>query len=543
MQAPSGPTPAALLDSAEAGGEPRFRATITAMLYRRHILPIAALALLALLITLIPIYPNDLWWHMRAGEEIVHGHIPTTDTYSYTGFGHPFVYSGWASQALLYLLHRAGGAALLVIARNLLVAGAYALVLVGAARRGTSWTLAALLVLWSGLFSVEFWHIRPQIFGFLPFVTLLVVLLGVADGWLRPRWLVLAPLATVVWTNTHGAFTLAPIVAGLVAGGETVDALRHGRLAAARRTLGLLWATAGAVALAMLVNPWGIGISSSVRTLLTDQSIQLFVVEWQPPHPGGIFRNLFFGSILLGVGAFGLSRRRPTLAEVLVFGALVWQAWTASRFIIWYALAWPVLIAPSLVGLLPARRPRRAPIEIGWANAAIALLLLALPLSQQPGSPLRSFLPGVYRTMLTAEPGGAPLLIKGTPVGAVEYLKAHPLPPNARLFNETGAGSYLIWAWREGQVFVDPRYTTQPIEVWLDYRQISTGCSYNTLLARYGVTHALVDRELQAGLARALEGDPAWRPLWSDAVSTLWERTAAPATDQPCVPAAVAARP
>lgn len=505
------------------------------MLYRRHLLPISVLALLTLLITLIPVYPNDLWWHMRAGEEIVRaGHIPTQDTYSFTGFGHPFVYSGWASQALLFLIHQAGGAALLIVVRNLLIGAAYSVVLVGAARRGGSWSLAALLTLWSGLFSIEFWHIRPQIFGFLPFVALLTVLLGVADGRLRARWLVVAPIATVVWTNTHGAFTLAPIVAGLIAGGATLDALRHQQWREERRRLALLWATVGAVGLALLVNPWGVGIAGSVRTLLTDQSIQLFVVEWQPPHPGSIFRNLFFGSILLGGAGFALSRRRPTLPELLVFGALVWQAWTASRFIIWYALAWPLLVAPSLAQVLPARRPRRATIEIGWANAAIALVLVALPLSQQPGSPLRSLLPSGYRSLLVAEPGGEPLLISGTPVDAVAYLKAHPLPPSARLFNETGAGSYLIWAWRDGLVFVDPRYTTQPLQVWLDYRQISVGCSYNTLLARYGITHALVDRQLQAGLAGALDGDPAWRKLWGDATQTLFERTTAAAADKPC---------
>jgi hypothetical protein len=284
----------------------------------------------------------------------------------------------------------------------------------------------------------------------------------------------------------------------------------------------------------MLVNPWGAGISRSVRTLLTDQAIQMFVVEWQPPHPGGIFRNLFFGSILLSIAAFGLSSRRPTLTEICVFGALVWQAWTASRFIIWYGLAWPLLLAPSLAGLLPSARTRRPSLEIGWLNLAIALALIALPLSQQPRSPFRRWLPEAYQTALIAEPGGEPLLIKSTPVGAVSYLKAHPLPSNARLFNETGAGSYLIWAWRDGLVFVDPRYTTQPLPVWLDYRQIVTGCRYNTLLSRYNITHALVDQQEQPGLAAALAGDPGWRKLWSDPSSALYERTGTAIPDPPC---------
>ena len=507
------------------------------MPYRRHLLPISVLALLALLITLIPVYPNDLWWHMRSGEEIVHrGRIPTVDTYSFTGYGREFVYSGWASQALMYLFHQLGGASLLVLARNVLVVGAYILVLVGAAKRSQSWLVAAMLVLWSGLFSVEFWHIRPQIFGYLPFVALLYVMLGCADGWLRARWLVVAPIAAVVWTNVHGAFTLAPIIATLIAGGGTLQWLQQRDQRVNRRLVLQLWATVAAVGLAMLVNPWGVGITQSVRTLLTDQAIQMFVVEWQPPRPGGIFRNLFFGSILLSTAAFGLSRRRPTLAEIFVFGALVWQAWTASRFIIWYGLAWPLLIAPSLAGLLPQARPRRATPDIGWLNLSIALALIALPLSQQPGSPFRSWSPEAYRAALIAEPGGEPLLIKSTPIGAVSYLKTNPLPPNSRLFNETGAGSYLIWAWRDGLVFVDPRYTTQPLQVWLDYRQIVTGCGYNTLLNRYQITHALVDQQEQPGLAAALAVDRGWRKLWNDTGSALYERVATTTDEPPCQP-------
>jgi hypothetical protein len=159
---------------------------------------------------------------------------------------------------------------------------------------------------------------------------------------------------------------------------------------------------------------------------------------------------------------------------------------------------------------------------------------MLLPLGVQPGSPFRSALPHMYRSMLIPENDGEPILINSTPIAAVEYLKNHSLPSNSRLFNETGAGSYLIWAWRNGHVFVDPRYTTQPLRVWLDYRQIVTGCGYNMLLQRYGITHALVDRQIQASLASALDQDPGWRKLWGDDFSTLYERTPTAASEPPC---------
>lgn len=284
----------------------------------------------------------------------------------------------------------------------------------------------------------------------------------------------------------------------------------------------------------MLANPWGVGIGRVLNMLLTDEAIRMFVVEWQPPRPGGIFRDLFFASILLSTIAFARSRRRPTLGELLIFAGLLWQSWAASRFIIWYALAFPLIVAPALANLLPQSNKRRSPYELTWLNAALALLLILLPLSVQPGSPLRSSLPDMYRSVLIPEQDGEPILINSTPVHAVEYLKSHPLPSSARLFNETGAGSYLIWAWRDGQVFVDPRYTTQPLQVWLDYRQIITGCGYNTLLQRYGITHALVDRQIQGPLASALDQDPGWRKLWSDNVSTLYQRTSDEAIEPPC---------
>ena len=65
-------------------------------------------------------------------------------------------------------------------------------------------------------------------------------------------------------------------------------------------------------------------------------------------------------------------------------------------------------------------------------------------------------------------PGAPASYSRDTPVRAVDYLRQHPLP--GPIFNESGIGSYLIWAVGERlPVFIDPRVELFPPALWHDY--------------------------------------------------------------------------
>jgi len=53
----------------------------------------------------------DLAYHLRAGAQILDtGVIPTSDTFTFTAQGQPWLNQQWAAQLLLALVFRLGGA-------------------------------------------------------------------------------------------------------------------------------------------------------------------------------------------------------------------------------------------------------------------------------------------------------------------------------------------------------------------------------------------------------------------------------------------------
>src|SRR5215467_5544433 len=52
----------------------------------------------------------DLWWHIKVGDDILRTHhFPTTDPYSWTVAGHPWIAYEWLGEVFLALVNRLGG--------------------------------------------------------------------------------------------------------------------------------------------------------------------------------------------------------------------------------------------------------------------------------------------------------------------------------------------------------------------------------------------------------------------------------------------------
>ena len=89
-----------------------------------HLWPLAVLVGIFIFLNTHPIRPQDFWWHMAAGRQIVAtGRIPVVDTSSFTAAGTPYpayqVY--WLAETAFYLVYSAGGPALIVFIHSLIV--------------------------------------------------------------------------------------------------------------------------------------------------------------------------------------------------------------------------------------------------------------------------------------------------------------------------------------------------------------------------------------------------------------------------------------
>ncbi len=91
------------------------------------------------------IRPNDFWWHLKVGEIIAAtGQVPTTDMFSYTAYGLPWLYQSWLAEVAFHLLHALGGLELIAAAQGVLFATATLLVCLHAWFASRTARLAAL---------------------------------------------------------------------------------------------------------------------------------------------------------------------------------------------------------------------------------------------------------------------------------------------------------------------------------------------------------------------------------------------------------------
>jgi hypothetical protein len=486
--------------------------------------PLIILAGFGFFVSLVPLPPNDFWWHLKIGELIYTSQsIPKTNLFAWTlPSDTPFVYGAWLSELIFYILHRLGGLELITCLRSCFAVITFFLVGYEAKRKSGSWRLATLAVLLVCAMVLNNLPIRPQIFSWLPFVITLILLGKFYDDKLKPTWLLIIPLMMVLWVNLHGAFILGGVLIGIFFIGELVDTLLTPALIRTWNKTAWLFCTGALTGLAMFVNPRFTGIVSYVIDLMTDQPSQQLIEEWQSPTPHGIANVAFFISLLLFFVSLAYSRYCPKPTEILLFLSFLWLAWTGQRYVIWFGIVnMPFLI--KIISHLPIKPPPLIP-QRNFLNSIIVIVLFIPFIFVQPWFVENFPLPERYWKMVIPKQEASGVLIGvETPVKAVEYLRENP---GGKIFNEMGYGSYLIWALPNQGVFVDPRVELYPYSQWEDYIDVINGIQYNKILDEYGADRILLDKELQPELTKILPDDSSWGLEYEDNRSQVWKKIA-----------------
>jgi hypothetical protein len=451
---------------------------------------------------LVPMDETDLFFNLRLGEIVLQtGHVPRQNLLSFTHPQAADVNLAWLFQALLALVHRAGGIPATVVMKTAFVVAAWALLYGVARRRGAHPAVAALGLALAAWAAEPRFVERPHLVTFLGLAFLLLALeRAEAD---RPRMLhALVPLG-ILWANGNSCFFLAPALLLLYAAGARLDGLRReaGRAAlVAAALVPLAFATpSGAGWLRYVANhfrmPW-------VRPLQ-----EYRVAEWLLDGP---FFFLLAGMAIVAVAGWVLRRGGRAagvpwrqLLPVLAFAVLGARR---IRFVAEFAmLAGPALAAgaTAVLGSLPRRSPRPGPdlgpelgpelgAELGpelaaaplgaevrrgpIAAASLALLLLAVAPRISAGRPFIDLC--LERDLV--------------PFAAIAFVEEHGLAE--RLYNDLEVGSYLTWRWwPRRRVFQDPRINGYPDSFHAVLRRPDLDrAAWQAFLEGHGVTAALI---------------------------------------------------
>jgi hypothetical protein len=349
---------------------------------------VSVLTLVALL-TFVPLGSNDFWLQAKVGELIVEQRrVPHTVLFPFTWAAeNHFNAHEWLPSVLFHLLDEALGYHNLLFIQGALGLLTFALCLACVVRLGGRFAVALPLSLAAMLVANYRWHLRPEMFALLLFVGLLFSLSAyrLRGGAWRLAWC--APIG-LLWANAHGSFLLGPVVAGIFAAGEGIDAaLRAERTSLAGRTrAGVIAArpylAAGAVlVLASLVNPLGIQLLLFALELSSSEVTRTFIKEWVPTFSSEFLRTRAFrligGTFLLAVVVLAACRRRVGTTDVLLLVAFGVLAASRSRYGVLVGFVVLVVCANALRGAdWCARRER---LLLG-GSALVALVGLGLGL-------------------------------------------------------------------------------------------------------------------------------------------------------------------
>jgi hypothetical protein len=475
---------------------------------------------------------SDTGWHIRAGEWILKtGRVPATDLFSFTKAGQPWFAWEWLSDVLMALIHRNFGLAGIVLA-SLLLLGATSICVYRSTLAESGHRVIAIVL--TGLAmsaSTIHWLARPHLVTPL-FASVFCWALNRTERKRRPVTLWTLPLLTILWVNLHGGFFVGIVLLSTFAIGAAAGELVHGtrRNGWLRARTYLL--TAGACAIASLVNPYGYRLHVHVAQYLGASFYLQRISEFQSIDFHS-FTAAYFETLLVLAIAAALwhlltgrvvhmllllswshlalfsARNIPIFAVVAAPGIGLavreWLEYARSR----WPLEWPGKFTASLAeleaGLRSIANIRR---RRHWHFVpCFGVLVLALLLTR-----VKALHPEFDRNRF--------------PVDATTFLSQKKSePPPIRLYSSWQWGGYLIYRlWPSFSVFDDgrtdfygPAFVEEGLRAW-------DACpDWANIFERYRVNAALLPAD--SALATVLRERRDWKPVYQDHVAVLFERT------------------
>ena len=446
----------------------------------------------------------DTHWHITVGNWVLaHGTVPTTDSYSFTFPGQPWIAKEWLSQVVLALAFDIGGWGGVSALAAAAIGFTFALLL-RLLMRDLRPLPALLFTATAIIMTAPHFLARPHVLAF-PLVLLWVAgLVRAVEERRVPDWWLLAVM--ILWANMHGGFTLGLMLAAALA----LDALVGARDAAERRTVFIAWAKFGIAALiAACVTPYGpesILVTSRIFSL--GDSLGM-IAEWRAPD----FQKHPLQELVLLVALYlTLSRglKLPLIRLLIVLG-LVHLFLRYARNAELLAMLAPLVLAPLLARQFP--KIGAEPQPTGRFNALLrpagsATLAVCLGLA------------GLYAGTLMGLGRVAPPTIN-MPSAAVAFARDAGL--EGRVFNHYGYGGYLISVGIP--TFIDGRgelYGGDFIKRQVEAVALRGEEPLEAVLDRWAIDWTLLPNDQAANqlLARL----PGWRRVYSDEAATIFVR-------------------
>jgi hypothetical protein len=444
----------------------------------------------------------DVWWHAKAGQIILATRQwPTTEPFSFTVAGQPWIDCEWLGDVLIGGVGRVAGLqgldALLILLGSAIMVALYVYATLRSGNSKAGFLASTLLF----LLATTSFSLRPQMLGYLFIILTLIALERFRQGRKRALWLL--PGMFLLWINAHGSWVIGLGIIFVVwasgLGEFSAGGLEARRWSASdRRRLSFVLLLCLAV---IPLTPYGTQIAAYPFEVAFKMPLGVGTVsEWQTMPfnlPGGkLFLALLLGFLLLQV-AFRPKWRLDEFA-LFLFGTMM--ACLHVRFLLIFVPFFAPLLAEVLTRWLPAydrKKDQHLLNGVLMSGAAFAMVW---------------FFPGLAEMQR--------VIGNEFPVKAVTYLRQHSVP--GPIYNNYNFGTYLLWS--DYKIFIDGRSDIyERGGVFADYLHISRlRPGALTVLRAYRIQACLLEPD--EPLATMLSAQTEWQKAYADNLSVLFVR-------------------
>jgi hypothetical protein len=444
----------------------------------------------------------DLWFHLKLGQTMWDNHsIPSTDSFSYTAYGHPWTAHEWLAQLSIYTVYRWDGYMGLMMWLSVLGSLLFVLMYILCYRYAGSALVAFMGAVCAWFFATVGLAIRPQLVGY-TFLAMELLLLELASR--NRRWLWFLPPLFALWVNCHGSYFLGMGVLVVYwicsfANGQWGLVVAEPCSRKERKMLGMMLILCVA---ALFLNPEGIKLLLYPLNVAFHQSTGLnSVEEWLPPDLRS-GRAVGMLAAVIGILLMSLFRRvELRLRDLLLLAIAFGLGMQHVRML----FAFGIMVSPVLCRVLASLLGRDCKREHPLVNALLLIgFLVAIMLAFPSPDGIRQ------------------QIAKANPVGAVDYIRRTRL--TGPMLNEYSFGGYLIWALPEEKVFIDGRSDVFDwTGVLAEYgRWAILTEDPNILLDKYRIRFCLISKN--SPMARVIPYLPGWRKVYSDDIAAVFVR-------------------
>lgn len=468
---------------------------------------IAAVAILffALLYSSISLWDPDFWWHINTGRYILeHKALPDRDPFSFTPPAkderrNTLILKGyWLAQVVLYKVYEAAGVSGTILFRTFLLALTLFLVWRFARNGNPYLSLASLLLVGNTLF--YFTGERPQTLVFPLAVLMLIIIQGYLEGG-KGKALLLLPLITLIWANTHASVLFAMTVIALY----MISVLLFSKDITPVKKVSFAAVCLFSI-LAAFLSPMKEAIVTGFidfqRSIIRSESVEFFspfklLTTYGKFYPGYWICLLAMAFLLL------TNIRTVPLPAILILMLNSILSLTGARYMVFYALSTPLLFR------LPQLKANR---YVRTAVLALSVVPVLLNLSY-----FRPFNFSIRETF---------------PVQSTHILKDRK---PQRVFTYLEWGGFVAYHLPAAKTFIDGRMlnaeTLMQYEITIEGTEVMGQKEWKANLDRYNVDAVLLPpRDFNTGapigLISRLSNDREWERIFYSETEVLFIRKA-----------------